>query len=703
MIKNGFKILALTFLVIASSCSLKEPVLPSWFLPISIPLSDETFKLKEIVNGSTIIAQGQDSLLFISIEGDFDPTAISDLYVEPQSDTTALDIGLIELDSLKDLRTGFISLGDLDSIFNLGLTVGDTVIVPATSLLSLFELVESDDFKRIHVVSGSVTLRLTNNLPFPIGPNMALELWNDSLNTPVIDITIPDTISPGEIGEGSGQIPSGGIWIYAKLRVDFDLPIAQTTPVFIPDSTFLDSTGFQIEIDFENFEADTVLARLQKQHFSDQSKHEIEDENKIRQAKVDRGAVHIDFISNLNVDSKIIFTLPNITDQGVPYTDSIEVQSNGTLSKDFIVDGFEVSNPSNPGEYIDSLDLDFTVFTNHSTNFAYVTSSDSISVFVQTDTFFLASFSGFLAADTLDVSEFDENNIADYGDINGGILFRDQDVALEISLTSEVMIENLFLDFVVVGYHENDSGVITDSATLNFSQMVNSNGSPGNPDIIVFSVTNGVADFLNILPTSLSGIGRVSIQGEAEIFENSKVSGGYLFETPLRLQITGLDPIVGPVTTFIEEGDKTPYEGITDTLSSDVRDRGNDFQNGELQLDLTNNTPLQVRIRMRVSSDLSRPDSAFFATPINDSLEFEKSTIIPAGDIDPLTGFVSLPRMSNVSFELPRNQIKMLTSPPYKVGYELTIFDSQGVVALRSTDFVKALGLAKIVVKVEDE
>jgi hypothetical protein len=708
MIKNGIKIFAITVLIITLSCSFKEPVLPSWFMPLSIPLSDQTFKMREIVNDSTIVAR-QDSLLFISIKGDLDPTAISDLYVKPQSDSTSLDIGSMELDSLKDLRTGFVSLGDLDSIYNLGLTVGDTVIIPATSLLSLSAPVESEDYKMLHVISGSVTLRFYNNLPFPVGPNsmdpngLSLVLRNDTLSQEqIVDIMIPDTIFTGQTGEGSDQIPQNGIWIYSKLHIDFDLPISSTTQVVVTDS-LLDSTGFFIEIDFENLEADTVLARLQGQHFSDKKKQEIEDENRIREGKINRGAVHIDFTSNLTVDSKIIFTLPNITDQGIPYTDSLEIQSNGTSSKDFIVDGFEVSNTSNPGEYIDSLDLDFTVLTNSQTNFVYVTSSDSISVFVQTDTLFFDYFSGFLAADTLEVSEFSEDSIADYGDFNGGIAFQEQDVVVELTLESEILIENLFFDFNVTGYHTDDSGIVTDSASLNISQMVNSNGSPDHPDIIVLPITSGVADFLNILPTSIKGVGRVSVEGEAVISQNSEVNVNYLFETPLRLQITGLDPIEGPVTTFIEEGDKTPYEGITDTLSSDVRDRGDDFQSGELQLDLINHTPLQVSIRMRISGDLSRPDSAFFVTPINDSLEFEKSATIMAGTVNPQTGFVSAARTSSTSLELTKDQIQILADPPYKVGYELTVFDSQGVVALRSTDFVKALGLAKIVVKIEDK
>jgi len=700
MIKNGVKIFAIVLLIIALSCSFKEPVLPSWFLPISIPLSEETFKLQELVNDSTIIAQGQDSLLLISIEGRVDSIGLAAeaLTFEINDGSASASIGSIELDSLKDLRTEFTSLRDL--LPGLTLLVGDTVTIPDTSLQFLSLQVESDDYKRIHVTSGSVTLRLTNNLPVPIGPNTAFALVNDSLNTPVVDITIQDTISPGQIGTGSDQIPSGGLWVYSKLRVDYDLPISGPTTVFVTDS-LLDSTGFFIEVDFENFEADEIVARLQGQAFSSLLKFPLVEENRLKSGKVESGTVEIEFINNFDLESKVVFTLPNVLSQSVPVTDSVTLPPFGTELYSKVIDGFEVLNPLNPGEYIDSLSVDLAIFTNSTSNFVHITINDSISANIQSGPIYLAFFEGYFALDTLEVANFTEHNIADYGNFGQGVSL--QNAELELSLLSEIAAENLYVEFDVVGYHENKYGVITDSATLFFSDVVNSNGSTGNPDIIVLNTSGSeVPDFLNILPTSMRGLMRVSMDGEGRMDRRNQVWADYLFSTPLRLRITGLDPIEGDVTTFIEEGDNNYYQGRTDTLSSDLRDRGEDFQNGELQLKLTNHTPLEVKIRMVLRKDLSLPDTTFFK-PVSDSLGFEKSATLSAAPVNSQTGFVSAPLISDISLELTRDQVQMLTNPPYKVGYELTIFDTQGVVSLRSTDYAKSLGLAKIVVKIEDK
>lgn len=713
MIKRITLVLSSLLLLIIGNCSLKEPVLPSWFLPANIPLSEETFKLSEFVNDSTIIAQGQDSLITISIEGDLEPTGLVDLSLEPQSDSGAIGLKSIKLDSIKDLSSGFTSLRQLMPW--LQPFVGNTVTIPETSLVSLSFPIESDDFESIHAISGSVTFRFFNNLPFPIGPNssdangLSLTLSNDTLmHEMIIDIAIPDTIYPGETGIGSSEIPPNGISIYPKLRVDYDLPVAKDTTLLITDE-LLDNAGFQIEVDFKNFEADEAFARIQDQVFSNKVKFELENENRLREGVIDQGAVHIDFINEFNVDSKVVFALPNIrTPQNTPFTDSIQIQANGSEGYDVALNNFSVINPDNPNAYIDSVEVDLTVFANSSSEFVHITNMDSISFYVQTDSIFLQSFEGIFALDTLEVTEFREDSIADYGEFGQGVYFQDAEVSL--NLISELLIENLTYELNVTGYHANDNGFITDSAFLHISQTVSSNGSPESPDSSITISAGGpeVANFLNILPTSIKGFGTVFLDGNAEISQSSEISGTYLFSTPLRFEISDLDPIEGEVTTFILKGANAPNDtSLTDTLDSDIEDLGDDLQSGELQLDLINHTPLAVSVIMLVTNDLSRPEnSAFYDTlnfPINDGLGFVESATIQAADKNPQTGFVTTPRTSTAAFQLTRDELLMITQPPFKVGYAVKVLDSNGVVALRSTDYISVKGLAKIIVKIEDE
>ena len=54
-----------------ANCSIEEPVLPSWMVPLSIPIASDTLLFQnEIANGNSIITSGD--TLCINIEGNFE-------------------------------------------------------------------------------------------------------------------------------------------------------------------------------------------------------------------------------------------------------------------------------------------------------------------------------------------------------------------------------------------------------------------------------------------------------------------------------------------------------------------------------------------------------------------------------------------------------------------------------------------------------
>lgn len=703
MSRKIIKILSLVILLIVFSCSFKDPVLPSWFMQFNIPLSEETYKLQRLISDSdSTVVGGQDSLLFISIEDSLEPTGISreHLSVEPQQRTESIMLDTLELDSLKVIDTDTIKIADL---LDLTPFIGNTFTVPDT-IIDMPDILglKSDDYRRLHVLEGLIRLRIKNTLPFPIGPNIGFTVKNDTVNNEQIaQVTIPDTIFPGQQGEGSDQIGNNGINIYSPLGLEYRLQIAKETS-FLVTQELLDTSGFRIELILENIRADEATVKLGKQHFNNKVSITYEDENRLRTAEIDSGTIQLHFTNYLPVGSNIIYTIPDIRTESQPLTGSLTLPPAQDIEVGIDLENLRIENEENPGEFIDTITVDITGTTLATDQFITISSSDSFSVDAQTSKIIFDSFEGFFALDTLEVSGFSEDNIAEYGDFGQGVFF--QDAELSLNLMSGLLMENLTFDLNVTGYHTNVNGVTTDSALLSVSQTVSSNGSPEIPDNILISVSGQeVADFLNILPTAIKVSGTVMIEGEAAISQNSEIRGNYNFSTPFQLEIIGLDPIQGDVTTFIGENDNQLYPGLTDTLTQDVVDFGDNFERGELELQVVNHTPMKVKIRMLVSSDLSRPDSAFFDAPINDSLEFIDSTIVLPGQINSQSGYVTTPTTNTVSLDLTREDVRRLTSPPYKVGYELKVFDSNGIIALRTTDFVKAIGLAKIVVKVEDK
>lgn len=690
---------------------MKEPVLPSWFVTLNIPLSGETFNLgEEFVNGSIIVQQdtiGPDPIIALSISSGLDTTRIlrEDLSIEPQNDSVSIGIGLIE-QLLTDSLTVMSTEVKLNSLFP-NLTVGDSVTIPESTLDSLSAFLTIEAFNGIHINSGTATLRIQNDLPFPIGPNsftpngLEMELIDDSLDQNIVELSIPRIIPPGGTDQNSDQI--GDIWVYSRVRTDYVLPIAETTTFFVTQA-LLDTAGFTIELELENLEVDSAYARLKG--FEDNTNVRLESENNIKEATIDEGEVMLVIRNDFQADADIQFTAPNFINSGDPLTDVITVLKNTTSTASIPLDNYRISNPSYPDSMY--LTLDFSVTYLNAGQFVLITSNDSISVKVETDTIFLRDFEGRFALDSLAIPEFSESNFIDYGKFTPGVLF--QDAQLALTLRSELVIENLTLDLNITGYHIDKNGVATHTANLNPPpQTVHSDGSPGNPDDInIFVSGSEVADFLNILPNAIKSSGRVTMEGEARIVQGSRAWGAYSIGSPLRLEIVGLDTIYGDVVTFISEDDKNPYEGITETISQDVIDMGDDLESGALELELVNHTPVGISVLMLVSGDLERrkPNGYFYNTDsikIIDSLEFIKSDSIPAADAHPQTGYVIEARKKTVSFRLEKDELRILASPPYRVGYAVKVSDSDGVVTLRPIDFVRTLGMAKLIVKIEDD
>ncbi|MFQ5585176.1 MAG: hypothetical protein ACE5GL_12140, partial [Calditrichia bacterium] len=311
----------------------------------------------------------------------------------------------------------------------------------------------------------------------------------------------------------------------------------------------------------------------------------------------------------------------------------------------------------------------------------------SISVRIRSDTLFLRSFTGYIAQETLELPGTEEDSVADYQDFPTGISL--QDASLELSLLSQITIENFAVNLRVTGYHEKN-GVRTDSATINLSEDLTSNGTPQNPDILNISVSGPeVAEFLNILPTSIRTSGEVSFQGNADIVQKSYIWGEYLLSTPLRIKVENMAPIEGKVTTL--------GEGNVDDDVSDVADKH--LQSGQLILKLVNHTPLGGELQFMISADPNRTDEAFFdSTFFNPALELTRSAEFIAAPVDPATGFVNTPQISDVNITLNSTELALLSRPPYRAAFRLKLYNTDGFVALRSTDYVKAFGLARVVV-----
>ncbi|RMF58433.1 MAG: hypothetical protein D6748_08725 [Calditrichaeota bacterium] len=691
-------VLAVLFVwFVTVSCSVKEPVLPSWSVPLNVPLSEEVFVLgEELINDSTIIVQGADSVIYLSLDGSLEPLEISptDFSFEETDTSFSFMLDTLELNNLDPLNTGLLTLGEIyPELYNL-VSGGQSIpfTMPETTLVTPSVSLPTDDFRSIHIVDGNLVFQFTNDLPFPVGPNSShpagIEItFRDSLQQVVATVTVGQVLNPGENVIQTVPIVSNS-WVYSPMEVSFILPIAQET-TFTLNESVLNTSGLSTEITLENIRVDEAIARVEPQEIEKTYAIELSNENALREAVIAQGAIEVQFNNQTPVGAQVIYEIPNIlTPQNTSFRDSVVVEPGNVTHRVVVLNGMRITTAQEGEGYIDSLKVGYFTRTETANDFIHIRATDEVSIQVRVDSLTFQSFSGYIAGEEFTLEPYTINDIMEYDNIPDNILLNNVELAL--TLRNEIWIENLFLNLTITGYHEDENGVVTDSSKLYLLNHQVMPGTPGNPGITTITLTGeDVVNFLNTLPTSIRTEGYASLSGDVIIAGESRVEGDYVFSTPLRFEISEPAFLKGDVQV-IQEDD-------VDSQIKDAEDGA--FQEAHLTLELTNGTPVGGSIRLIVSADPQHQD-LFDSTYFNPQLEFRKEVVVQPAPTDPLTGFVTTPTVNTIDLSLTAEEFRLFKNPPLRIGYELGVAQTDGVVAIRASDFVKVSGIARVVVMV---
>lgn len=673
-------VLFLISLLMVLQCNIQEPVLPRWVVPFEIPLRTERMVLQdELVNDSTIVTHGDS--LFIEVSGDIDPITITgeNLTIPGQDSTTSFTLDSLSLDSLNNITTGAINI--VDVLPYLPGMVGQPIFMPETTLTRDPKLVESSEFKGVKVEKGTIELIFHNNLPFTLGPNtyspngIEIKVYSDSTNELISDVFINQTLPPGSVGRGSAPIMSRGRWIYSPFRLEYFLPIARDTAFIVTDS-LLNAAGYQLDIKLRNLTVSEIYGKVEPQSFSDSWNIGIDQENEIIEARIQQGQIQLDFDNQIPLGAHLKYTLPDfLTSNGESFQDSAFITPGGISRKIIILDGMIARNHEHPGQPLDSITLEFEINTQESNGFVHVVTGSEIRASVHTSDISFSYFKGKLARDTLTLDPFEEHDIADYNDIPHGFYFHN--VALRIELTNQINIDSMMLNLLLVGYHKDDNGMITDSATI---RVENQNiGIDGSNTIIL----NGpeVSNFLNIFPTDLKGEGSVVYSGLATVSVGDQIGGHYLFSTPMNISIENPEPIkVDPDTLQKED------------IDQNIRDAaGEDIQRAVFLGSIQNHLPFGATLKLFVSANMTRED-LYDTTAFNPDSEFIKTVHLEPGIVDPNTGFVIQARENEVPLELTKKELLLFKRYPLRVGFLIEFQNTEGSVLVSGNDYMEVSG-----------
>jgi hypothetical protein len=676
--------ISIASMVIITACQFKEPVLPAWETTFRISFNTEEFILgEEMVNDSTIIIQSgdPDSILYIALKDsgvDLREISAGDLSIKLDNASEKITLDTLVISTLQTLDVPLINLG---SIFP-GLTgaIGQTVTVPETTVTAPPTVLYAGDFKRIHFLSGIIRLHVVNKLPFPVGPNssapdgLRITVVNDSLNETFAEFTFPNTILPGKEAVSEATIENK--WLYSPLRLEYLIPVSQPTTVSVT-SALLDTAGAALSVSLENIRADEAVALLEAQNFSEVIQLGYEDKHRLRSAEIDQGQFKLSLTNHTPLDTEVKIQIPALQNaSNDTFVTEVELPAQETMPLTLQLDGYTISNPDLPGATPGNL--------------VYITSNDSIAVNIVTDTLIFKSFSGFLGEDTLGFDPIIEEEIAKYEGFEGGIQLNE--AFLNLKIYSEILIDNLTANIVITGFHRNESGVITDSATIVLNDQKFNGGTPAQPGITEISLMGQeIVDFLSILPTAIRVNGRAKVSGEAVIAQGNRIWVDYLFETPFKVHIQGTASFEGKESLIREEDID---ELIQDAAADNILD-------ADFTFFLTNFTPLRGNIRFILSADFSDPD--IYDENYDTSRVIIRDIPVEPAPVDPLTGFVINAREDEILLHLNQQEVQLFSSPPLRYGYQLIVPDTGGFITLRYSDFVKMLGRADLHVLVGDQ
>ncbi len=686
-------------LIALFSCDFKEPVLPTWSIPLTIPLSTERFILAdELQNDSTFVLNGSDSTLYISIDDQLEPEEITaaDLSVEGQQSSVFLHVDTLQLVDMETISTGQISM--LTVFPDLANNIGSYVPVPAQTFSPDPEVLPAGDFKALRVVDGAIQITVYNNLPFALGPNsqtpqgIEIVILNDSTNTEISRIQIPQVIEPGSAASGSSPIGNGNSWVYSPIRLEYTLPIARDTVLLVTDS-LLNAANYQIDLTISNVRATELIAQIEPQHFNYKWKTELDSRNKIIEGRVKSGEAIIYFQNSVALGGVVQFTIPDLlTPQGTPYQDQISVVPNDITVKRINLNGYRFVNSKNPGQVLDSLELEMDVLTDSTTSEVHISTANQFGAQIQLSNLEFDYLKGFLSRDTLHLEPFSADNIVDYKGIEPDFNFKGAELLIE--LENQIYIDTLLLNLDIYGYHRDKNGIITDSAAIHIKNQKITAGSKNNPQTTQILLKGPEIDqFLSSMPTDIKGGGQVVYGGLSEVEAGASISARYHFFTPLKFSIS---------TPILVESD---VDTLTDAdISQEFRDAaGNQLQSARLNATVTNMSPIAGAIEIYVSADMNHTDLFDTTGYFNSALEFVKRIDFEAATIDPTTGWALEPSQNQIVLELNNEEVRLFQNPPVRIGYKLYLDKTNQTVVLRGSDYIEISGKFEFNVMIKED
>jgi hypothetical protein len=338
-------ILLLFISVVSFDCieSPLEPVAPTYDIKLNIPVLDKMEYYSEFTKKSSLFEfNPDDSTYFYNTSFTTDPIQIDSMSFQPESNDTTAAIGIFDIDA-------FILPPKNIYAPDFGIPTGNLPGLPAgTFTAGSIQFVDTNQYNYVGVNTGTLTMTVTNNLPFPISFPESIFLRNN-WNPPDDTVKIAGFIVPGILNQGSSiSVPS-------PLDNELVRGILTTDPIMIYTEgssgqvTVQTSNGISISFQSSPLKSDSAFAVVPYQiiHPVNNETFTMDDSTVIREALFKEGSFSINIANESKLPSVFHMRINELfySANGAPYTVDRKIQGGESYTHNVMMSALRITTP----------------------------------------------------------------------------------------------------------------------------------------------------------------------------------------------------------------------------------------------------------------------------------------------------------------------------------------------------------------------
>jgi hypothetical protein len=670
-------------LLILISCTLEEPVIPTWVTEWGIPF-DESFTMAEALNDSNFVIDTTstgEARIAISISDTSEEKTVttSDLAIKPESDAAS--------DTIDDLNLGTqgpeeSTPFDLADVMGGPVTPGTVNIPPGTVGVIDLILLLYDDIRYAHVETGTFQIQLVNNTPLDIDAGTHITIYDDSTGIEIGTTDIPVMIPANSSAFATPDMILDDKEIHTCFELQMQVPLVPgsyiVTQQQIDNSTsWVNGTLFDMEI----YEAE---ARFPEQTlFIDDSSSIMEEEHRVRKGIVDQGRIFLNLENNIDATARVNVRLLNFYHilTGETLTDSVVLPPTSITPKTIFVEDYRFVNypDSNlaEGEYVDYIHYDVDIITDSTESFVTISQDDSVYVEVEPDSLYFQMIDGEINDIEIDIEPIVKDDLGDLSKVEGEIYL--DSLKMTLNLYNET---NIPIDITLHISGSNDTEEITLDPIVREIPRVDAGGSL-QIELTGDDPSYNIVELMGILPTSIRMEAEAFIDDVGSVRVGQSVWADYKIYSPLWLRIADTSSI----TSDIQEQEITDQENLENNVSNPM-----------LFVDLNNALPISAVSSIYVSND----STELYDETEDDSTKF----IIKDLYVDPgligSDGYVESAEKTEIIIELTPEQFAVFyNNDRVYIGTKTKLDPTDDLVKFRPDDGMDIFGFFRFRYKID--